>query len=146
MLSVSLAQTHEIAANLAAKLHKDIEAVALYGGLGAGKTAFTQGLVKALGYGGLVNSPTYAIVNEYPGNRPVLHFDWYRLSGCDELLDIGWHDYLQRGLCVVEWSERCPDALPDMTVRVYIEIAGENERDIRIEMPPRHGNCSVTFV
>lgn len=133
MLSHSTEETRRIAADLAARISDDIEAIALFGELGAGKTAFTQGLVNALGYGGPVTSPTYAIVNEYPGERPVFHFDWYRLSGIDELAELGWYDYLERGLCVVEWSERAPEALPAATVDVTITAVGENEREITID-------------
>jgi tRNA threonylcarbamoyladenosine biosynthesis protein TsaE len=108
--------------------------VALFGGLGAGKTAFVRGLARAAGYKGRVTSPTYSIVNEYLGEVPVFHFDMYRLEGPDELYELGWEDYLLRGgICAVEWSERIEDAFPADTVRVIITAENENERRIRIE-------------
>ena len=96
--------------------------VAFTGDLGAGKTAFTRGIARGLGYDGRVTSPTFNIVNEYVGGRlPLFHFDLYRLSGEDDLYDIGWDDYLDRsGVCVVEWSEIAPGILPADCVRVEI--------------------------
>ena len=98
------------------------EIIAYYGGLGAGKTAFTRGLARGLDISSRVTSPTYTIVNEYLGGRlPLFHFDMYRLSSSDELFDIGWEDYLARGgVCAVEWSENVVDALQD-AIRVTIE-------------------------
>lgn len=107
--------------------------VALYGGMGAGKTAFVRGLARGAGYAGRVTSPTFAIVNEYDAKPPIFHFDMYRLGGADELFDIGWDDYLERdGVCVVEWSERVAEALPAGAVTVRINKTGENEREILI--------------
>ena len=96
--------------------------VAYRGGLGMGKTAFTRGLARGLGYPGRVTSPTFTIVNEYEGGRlPLFHFDMYRLGSADELFDIGWEDYLDRGgVCAVEWSEQVEDALPPETVFVTL--------------------------
>ena len=110
--------------------------IALHGGLGAGKTAFVRGLAEALGCRGRVTSPTFTVVNEYPGPVPLFHFDLYRLSGPDDLFEIGWEDYLERGgVCAVEWSEICEDVFPPETIRVWIEKAGETEREITIDMP-----------
>ncbi len=108
--------------------------VAYRGDLGAGKTAFTRGLARGLGYTQPVTSPTYTIVNEYLGGRlPLFHFDMYRLSGSDDLWDIGWEDYLDRnGICAVEWSERVTDAMENATW-VTIEKCGESERRITLE-------------
>ena len=110
------------------------EIVAYYGGLGAGKTAFTRGLARGLDISARVTSPTYTIVNEYLGGRlPLFHFDMYRLSSADDLFDIGWEDYLQRGgVCAVEWSENVADAMLD-AVTVSIEKTGDAERRITIE-------------
>ena len=105
--------------------------VAYRGDLGAGKTAFTRGLARGLGYTQQVTSPTYTIVNEYLGGRlPLFHFDMYRLHSSDDLFDIGWDDYLDRnGVCAVEWSENVADAMED-SLLVTIEKLGENQRRI----------------
>ena len=108
--------------------------IAYRGDLGAGKTAFTRGLARGLGVGDPVTSPTYTIVNEYLGGRmPLFHFDMYRLHSADDLWDIGWEDYLERGgICAVEWSENVRDALED-PITVTIEKLGEDTRRITIE-------------
>ena len=108
--------------------------IAYEGDLGAGKTAFTRGLARGLGCTDTVTSPTYTIVNEYlSGRLPLFHFDMYRLRSSDDLWDIGWEDYLDRGgVCAVEWSENVADAMED-AVRVRIEKTGEEERRIILE-------------
>ena len=108
--------------------------IAYRGDLGAGKTAFTRGLARGLGVDDPVTSPTYTIVNEYLGGRmPLFHFDMYRLHSADDLWDIGWEDYLERGgICAVEWSENVRDALED-PITVTIEKLGEDTRRITIE-------------
>ena len=108
--------------------------IAYRGDLGAGKTAFTRGLARGLGYPEPVTSPTYTIVNEYLGGRlPLFHFDMYRLRSSDDLWDIGWDDYLDRGgVCAVEWSENVADALED-AIYVTIHKTGEASRRIVIE-------------
>ena len=108
--------------------------IAYRGDLGAGKTAFTRGLARGLGCTEIVTSPTYTIVNEYLGGRiPLFHFDMYRLRSSDDLFDIGWEDYLDRGgVCAVEWSENVDDALED-AVCITIEKLGEDSRRITME-------------
>ena len=108
--------------------------LAYRGNLGAGKTAFTRGLARGLGAAEQVTSPTYTIVNEYlSGRMPLFHFDMYRLGSSDELFDIGWEDYLERGgVCAVEWSENVADALEN-AITVTIEKTGETSRRITIE-------------
>lgn len=108
--------------------------LAYRGDLGAGKTAFTRGLARGLDCREQVTSPTYTIVNEYLGGRlPLFHFDMYRLHSSDDLFDIGWDDYLDRGgICAVEWSENVADAMED-PITVTIEKIGENARRITIE-------------
>ena len=129
----SLAETQRLGEALAPHLRPG-QVVALRGGLGAGKTAFTQGLARGMGVTGPVTSPTYTIVNEYAGRQmPLLHFDLYRLQGEEELLDIGWADYLDRGgVCVVEWSENAPEAMAGAVV-VTIDPGPGNTRKITIE-------------
>jgi len=108
--------------------------LAYRGGLGAGKTAFTRGLARGLGCTDLVTSPTYTIVNEYlTGRLPLFHFDMYRLSSADDLWDIGWEDYLERGgVCAVEWSENVTEAMED-AVTVAIEKLDAETRRVTIE-------------
>ena len=128
-------ETEAIGEALASRLGAG-SVVAYTGGLGAGKTAFTRGLARGLGYTGRVTSPTFTIVNEYEGQIPLFHFDMYRLGDEDELFDIGWEDYLTRGgVCAVEWSERVTGALPAGTVTVTIARHPEHEdwREITIE-------------
>lgn len=118
--------------------------VALFGGLGVGKTAFIRGLARAAGYTGRVTSPTYAIINEYLSPVPVFHFDMYRLEGPEELAELGWDEYLGRnGICAVEWSERIEAALPAGTLRVELSVTGDNERQIRIEAEESDANHSA---
>ena len=129
----SPAQTEAVGEKLA-KVLKPGTVIAYRGDLGAGKTAFTRGLARGLGYGESVTSPTYTIVNEYLGGRlPLFHFDMYRLRSADDLWDIGWEDYLERGgVCAVEWSENVEEALEDF-ILVNIEKIGDESRRITIE-------------
>ena len=108
--------------------------LAYRGDLGAGKTAFTRGLARGLGFTEAVTSPTYTIVNEYTSGRlPLFHFDMYRLRSSEDLFDIGWEDYLERGgVCAVEWSENVADAL-DGAIWITIEKTGDDSRKITIE-------------
>ncbi len=107
--------------------------VALYGDLGAGKTAFVRGMARGMGIDARVSSPTFTIVNEYLGTRDLYHFDMYRLGSSEELFDIGWEDYLSRGgVCAVEWSENVEDAFEGDQICVRIEKTGDGERVITI--------------
>ena len=117
-----------------AKILQPGTVIAYRGDLGAGKTAFTRGLARGLGYRDPVTSPTYTIVNEYLGGRlPLFHFDMYRLRSSDDLWDIGWEDYLDRdGVCAVEWSENVADAM-EAPICITIEKLGEEARRITIE-------------
>ena len=107
--------------------------VALYGDLGVGKTAFIRGFTSAIAPTARVKSPTFALVNEYKGSPlSVFHFDMYRITDEDELWSIGFYDYLdRRGICLVEWSENIPYALPDRYLRVEITKNDENDTDSR---------------
>jgi len=126
-------ETEKIGAALAKKL-KPGTVIAYRGDLGAGKTAFTRGLARGLGYLDAVTSPTYTIVNEYLGARlPLFHFDMYRLPSADDLWDIGWEDYLDRGgICAVEWSENVAEALENPMV-ISIEKLDDVTRAITLE-------------
>ena len=125
-------ETEAVGQSLAQRL-KPGTVIAYEGDLGAGKTAFTRGLARGLGATERVTSPTYTIVNEYlTGRLPLFHFDMYRLGSSEELWDIGWEDYLQRGgICAVEWSENVRDALEGALV-VRIEKTGEESRRITV--------------
>ena len=134
-ISHSEAETEALGEKLARSLPEHGVVIAMYGELGAGKTAFVRGLARGLEVDGAVTSPTFTIVNELYGKRDLFHFDMYRLGSADELFDIGWEDYLDRdGVCAVEWSENVADAMPDGTVYVTIQRApeGENARKITI--------------
>jgi len=131
----SESETEQAGYDLAACLPQGV-VLALYGDLGAGKTAFTRGLARGLGISAQVTSPTYTIVNEYEGDMSLIHFDMYRLGSAEELFEIGWEDYLRRGAVIaVEWSERVEDAFPPETIRIQIEKAGETARRIAIDRP-----------
>ena len=126
-------ETERVGAALGAVLRPGM-ILAYQGDLGAGKTAFTRGLARGLGCAEQVTSPTYTIVNEYlSGRLPLFHFDMYRLRSEEDLWDIGWDDYLERGgVCAVEWSENVTDAM-EGAIWVRIEKIGEESRRITIE-------------
>ena len=118
--------------------------LAYEGDLGAGKTAFTRGLARGLGATEQVTSPTYTIVNEYlSGRLPLFHFDMYRLASAEDLWDIGWEDYLERGgVCAVDWSENVREAMED-AITVRIEKLGEDSRRITIEGGEKFADLSL---
>ncbi|MBO6014810.1 MAG: tRNA (adenosine(37)-N6)-threonylcarbamoyltransferase complex ATPase subunit type 1 TsaE [Oscillospiraceae bacterium] len=128
------AETEALGERFAASLPSGSVIVAMYGDLGAGKTAFVRGMARGLGLDCRVSSPTFTIVNEYLGKRDLIHFDMYRLRSADELFDIGWEDYIRRGaVCVVEWSENVQDAFQGDERRITIEKTGDFSRRITIE-------------
>ena len=130
----STQETEDFAAELVKKISRGT-VIAFYGGLGMGKTAFTRGLAKGMGISAHVSSPTFAIVNDYGGNPPLVHFDMYKVESWDDLYSSGFFDYLDMGaVLAVEWSENIENALPDSTVRVTIEkYEDENSRLITVE-------------
>ena len=135
----SEAETEAAGAQFAATL-PDGAVVALYGDLGAGKTAFVRGMARGLGIEARVSSPTFTIVNEYLSRRELYHFDMYRLDSSEELFDIGWEDYLSRGgVCAVEWSERVSDAFEGDEIPVRICKISETGR--RIEIGEENAPC-----
>ena len=129
--SKSLADTERIAQIIAEKVKRG-GFLALYGGMGAGKTAFVRGLVKSLCPEclDLVHSPTFAIVNEYRGkNIDIFHFDLYRLTDEDDLYSTGFYDYIEQGgLTVTEWTELFEDAIPSDALKLRIEPIDETVR------------------
>ena len=133
--SASPAETEGIAFDMAKQLKKG-DFLALYGEMGAGKTAFVRGLVSSLMPEclPLVHSPTFAIVNEYQGdNLTAYHFDLYRISSEDDLYSTGFFDYpVENCIMITEWSELFESAIPENAVKVKIEILSENERRITL--------------
>ncbi len=130
----SPAETEKIGEMLG-KTVKDGSVVAMFGDLGAGKTAFTRGFVRGMGIDCDVSSPTFALVNEYRGAKhTVYHFDMYRISGWDDLYSTGYFDYLDAGGClIIEWSENIEAILPEDCIKVAItKTADFNERNIEI--------------
>ena len=132
-ITKSPSETEAVGAALARVLQPGA-VIAYRGDLGAGKTAFTRGLARGRGVKENVTSPTFTIVNEYlSGSMPLFHFDMYRLGSEDELFDIGWEDYLERGgVCAVEWSENVWGAMEDAIV-ITISRLDEDTRKIEIE-------------
>lgn len=134
-ISHSTTETEEIAYQFS-KMLKKSDFVALFGDLGVGKTAFVRGLAKELCPDVTVKSPTYTIVNEYRKNgKEFFHFDVYRIEDDDDLYSMGFYDYLKRGICVCEWSENIPWAIPEDAYRVTIERMEQSteHRKITIE-------------
>lgn len=135
-ISNSYDETVKIASDFAKTL-KAGDVLCLYGDLGAGKTAFVQGLAKGLNINELVTSPTFTIVNEYDGTLPLYHFDVYRIADSDEMYEVGYDDYIfGEGISVIEWSELISDILPrnryDIKVKKNIDM-GEDYREIDIK-------------
>lgn len=132
--TASSAETIEFAEKIGKKL-KGGDIVAYKGGLGAGKTTFTRGLAVGLGLPDEVSSPTFALVNEYRGqNITLYHFDMYRIMNEEALETTGFYDYMSdSSVIAVEWSENIDGCLPKGTIKITIEILGEEERLITVE-------------
>ena len=129
--SYSYEETHKIATEIADTLNGG-EFIAMYGDLGAGKTAFVQGLAKALGINSHITSPTFTIVNEYEGRLPLYHFDVYRIADPDEMYEIGYDEYIYSdGVCVVEWAELIEDLFPEKYYKITILKDEEKGFDYR---------------
>lgn len=128
-------ETEALGARWAESLHPG-DVVAFSGDLGAGKTAFTRGVLHGLGYTGRVTSPTFAIANEYHTERAdVVHFDLYRILDSEALFEIGFDEYLDgRRIVLIEWSENAADILPERYKTVHIRYGdGENDRVVTID-------------
>ena len=122
----SAEETEALGAALAKRMTEERELppfLALYGDLGVGKTAFVRGFASVIAPESVVRSPTFALVNEYRAKPlSLFHFDMYRSESEDDLYSIGFYDYLERrGICLVEWSEKIPYALPEEYLKVTIE-------------------------
>jgi tRNA threonylcarbamoyladenosine biosynthesis protein TsaE len=125
--------TESIGERLAALL-KQGDIVGLSGELGAGKTVMVKGICKGLRYDGIVTSPTYSLINVYPGHPEIYHFDFYRLETLADLTDLGYEEYFysERGISLVEWADRVPEAMFDAVVSIEMEIMSERSRRIRL--------------
>lgn len=130
--TVSEHQTEQLAEKLAATL-SGTEIIAMYGDLGAGKTAFTRGLARGLGITDGVSSPTFALVHEYEGKYMLYHFDMYRINSFDDLYSTGFFDYTDNGVLIIEWSENIKEYLPENRIDITIKRISDNEREITIE-------------
>lgn len=123
----------------AAKLAKTLEGgsvLCMYGDLGAGKTAFVQGMAEGLLVTDYVSSPTFTIINEYNGALPLYHFDVYRISDSEEMYEIGFEEYINSdGICVIEWAELIEDILPESRINITInKLSADDEREITVEV------------
>jgi len=124
-------ETLNLALNFASGL-KPGDVIALEGDLGAGKTAICKGICKGLGFNGTVNSPSYAIIHEYPNNPPIYHIDLYRLKNPNDLQDIGIEFYtFSKGITLIEWPQTAGNFPLNISHKITIKTTGENERDIR---------------
>lgn len=127
-ISNSEEDTYQIAYNFAKELNENT-VICLNGEMGAGKTAFVRGFVKYFNIND-ISSPTFAIVNEYKGDKDIYHFDVYRLADEDEFYDIGGEEYFEKGICIIEWSKIIEEALPKNRIEIIIEKIDENKRKI----------------
>ena len=133
MITKSAAETRALGEKLAGRLQPG-DVLLLEGDLGAGKSELTRGIAKGLGVTETVTSPSFTILNVYESGRcPLYHFDWYRLESSEELYELGMDEYLGGdGIAVVEWAERCPDAVPEDCIRIRLEATGEETRRITV--------------
>ena len=131
--SDSVAMTEEYGRTLAPDLQAGT-VVALFGGMGMGKTALVRGIAAGLGLTAEVSSPTFALVHDYGGQPPLVHFDMYRVNSWEDLYSTGFFDYLDAGgILVVEWSENIEGALPQDAIRLRLHRVDEHTRLIERE-------------
>lgn len=130
VITDSVKKTEDFGEQLAKEL-KTGDVVAMFGGMGMGKTQLVRGLARGLGLDAEVSSPTFALVHDYGGNPPLVHFDMYRISGWEDLYSTGFFDYQQEGaILAVEWSENIEQALPENAVRLYFTRIDDTTRQI----------------
>lgn len=131
--SNSAQQTHALGRRLSAILASG-DVVCLYGDLGTGKTCLVQGVCQGLECEDPAVSPSFTLVNEYPGPLPVYHLDCYRLKGAEELEQIGYEEYLGMvGVVIIEWAERITERLPEERLDIRLERVSDSERRITLE-------------
>lgn len=133
-ITESREQTVELGMRLGGALSGG-EVIALTGGLGMGKTALCEGVARALGYTGYVNSPTFNLVNIYRGRLTLYHFDMYRIPDADGVEDTGFYDYLddKQGVLFIEWSENIADILPQDAIKINIVRLSDSRRRFEVE-------------
>jgi tRNA threonylcarbamoyladenosine biosynthesis protein TsaE len=143
-ISRSPVETRKLAASVASLLDGG-ETILLHGGLGAGKTCFVQGLAAGLGIaaGACVVSPTFTLVNEYPGPHPLCHVDLYRLESPGEIRALGLEEYLGRAVTAVEWAEKLPTELRQPTIEVLFAVRGTREREILLTAGDARGSAII---
>ncbi|MEO0102941.1 MAG: tRNA (adenosine(37)-N6)-threonylcarbamoyltransferase complex ATPase subunit type 1 TsaE [candidate division WOR-3 bacterium] len=127
-------ETKEFGKKIGEKLKGD-EIIALFGELGAGKTTLIKGMVAGFGIKKVVKSPSFVMIAEYEeGRKKIYHIDLYRLREEKEAEEIGLFDYLNSpGVKVIEWAEKIENSLPKETIRIYLKIISEKEREIIID-------------
>lgn len=138
--TASEAETRQLGRQVAGRLRPG-DVVALYGELGAGKTAFTKGVCEGLGLDAEhVNSPTFTILNEYAaGIHPLYHFDAYRIDRLEELFDLGYEEYFYGdGICMIEWADKVERLLPDDAIRIRLSHEAGNRRRLDLAAAWRH--------
>ena len=132
LVTNSAQETRQAGKKLAASLCPGA-VIALIGELGSGKTCFTQGLGQGLDVTMPVTSPTFTIMQQYPGRLPVYHFDFYRLNTPEEIADLGFDEFINdNGVCIIEWAEKCLSLLPEQRTEITFDIVDENTRKIII--------------
>lgn len=132
-ISKSTTDTENFAQEFSKQL-KPNDVIAFLGGMGCGKTAFVRGLAKGLNVYGEISSPTFSLVNEYPGKIPLYHFDMYRINDLEDLYSIGFFDYLDLdGILAIEWSENITNVLPQTAIFIEIKKIDDEQREILIE-------------
>ena len=140
LMTISPEETIRVGQNLARGLEPG-DVIALSGELGSGKTCLTQGIARGLGVPEkyAVTSPTFTLINEYPGEKTTLfHMDAYRLGGCGDLFDMGYDEYLlASGVMVIEWAERIRPAIPDDALFIDITYIEEQTRNMEISGAPK---------
>ena len=128
--SKSVQMTEEYGEKLAKELRGGC-VVAMFGGMGMGKTQLVRGIARGLGLDAEVSSPTFALVHDYGGDPPLVHFDMYRISGWEDLYSTGFFDYMESGaILAVEWSENIENALPEDAIRLYFSRVDDTTRQI----------------
>lgn len=133
IISKSVEETRALGRRIAGRLQPG-DVLLLEGDLGAGKSELARGIAGGLGVEETITSPTFTILNMYESGRlPLYHFDWYRLESSEELYELGMDEYLGgNGVALVEWPERCPDAIPDCCLRIQLQPCGEDVRAVTL--------------